>query len=362
MSVPGVINFPTTLDDAISLVEANNHASCALTNSINNSQLTITITQPSEFSNSGYATILDSLTNPTTIEIVRYTSKSGSDLVIPVGGRGQQGTSAASFSAGAFIEQRPTARHHTVLADAIIAVQQKIGYGVPISPLDILGTNQAGSPLEIAGGRGTGNAAPGLIANRYPLTKASGTTQHTHSTASFPHWVNMHTRGDNTTTITVANTTTETSILGASQYGSTKTIEAGLGRIGRRFKLRLIGSLGSTGTPTLRIRLYLGTTLIADTTALNVANNTNSGSGGLEIVADVLIMTVGATGTVHVPGMRCQYASGFTGQFMSQLMAQSLSTVVDLTAAQTFDVTAQWGTANASNSIAVTDSYIEMCR
>src|SRR5262249_49006587 len=114
-STPGVLNYPTSLDDAVSLIEATNNASSALGGAINNSQLTIPVATPSLYPNSGMVTIVDSLNNPSQREIVIYTSKAGSNLVVPVGGRGQQGTTAQSFATG-FVEMRPTARHHSVLA------------------------------------------------------------------------------------------------------------------------------------------------------------------------------------------------------------------------------------------------------
>jgi hypothetical protein len=129
MPTPGVIQYPTTLDDVVSLVEANNNASSTLTAPISVGDLLIPVAQPGKFSNSGIATLTDSLTAPTKIELFIYNGKSGSNLVVPLGGRGQQGTTAQAFSTGNFVEQRPTARYHTALAEAIIALQTKLGVG-----------------------------------------------------------------------------------------------------------------------------------------------------------------------------------------------------------------------------------------
>jgi hypothetical protein len=126
---PGVINYPTALDSALSLIEVNNNASTTLTANISASDLLIPVAQPGKFSNSGFATLVDSLTAPTKLEIFLYTSKSGSNLVVPTGGRGAQGTTAQSFSTGHFVEQRPTARHHTALVDLLLALENKLGIG-----------------------------------------------------------------------------------------------------------------------------------------------------------------------------------------------------------------------------------------
>lgn len=125
----GTTNFPASLDDAVSLVEVKNNASTTLTSAINSSVLSIPIADPSEFPETGIATLTDSLTAPTKTEIFIYTSKSGSNLVVPSGGRGQQGTTANSFSSGHYVELRPTAGHHEALRGAIIAIETKLGTG-----------------------------------------------------------------------------------------------------------------------------------------------------------------------------------------------------------------------------------------
>lgn len=243
----------------------------------------------------------------------------------------------------------------------------RFAFGIPgASPVaggitgpDSSGTNIAGANLELSGGAGTGNAIQGLSAFRYPLTAGSGSTLQSLSAASFPPWVSMHISslaGD----ITVSNTTTETSVLAASQSGSTKTIEAGLGRIGRSFLVQLYGSVSTTATPTLRVRIKLGSVILADTTAITMANNTSSGGGGFVIEAIVDVTTIGAAGIVRCSALRAIYGVS-NGGSTNQIVAAG-SGVVDLTAAQTFDVTVQWGTASASNTVVIFLSVIEMSR
>jgi hypothetical protein len=147
MPTPGIIEYPAALDTALSLIEVNNNASDTLTGNISVSDLLIPVANPGKFSQSGFVTLVDSLTTPTKIEIVLYTSKSGSNLVVPPGGRGVQGTTAQAFSTGHFVEQRPTARHHTALADLLIAIEQKLGIGVdtPGAAIEALMSNGAGA-------------------------------------------------------------------------------------------------------------------------------------------------------------------------------------------------------------------------
>jgi len=128
-STPGTVNFPTSLDDAISLIEATNNASTTLAAGVNASALSIPIADPGEFSGSGVATLTDSLTAPTKMELVIYTSKSGSNLIVPSGGRGAFGSTAQSWLSGEFVELRPLAQHHLTNANAVIAIQSKLGVG-----------------------------------------------------------------------------------------------------------------------------------------------------------------------------------------------------------------------------------------
>lgn len=148
-SVPGIVNFPVGLDDAISLIEVANNASSTLTAGISASDLLIPVADPAEFSASGVVTLVNSLTAPTAIEVVLYTSKSGSNLVVPAGGRGAQGTTGQSWISGSFIEQRPTARHHTVLADALIAAETQFSQ-VLISLVWAAPGAEAANAIEIA--------------------------------------------------------------------------------------------------------------------------------------------------------------------------------------------------------------------
>jgi hypothetical protein len=149
MPTPGVIEYPAALDTALSLIEVNNNASDTLTGNISVSDLLIPVSNPGKFSQSGFVTLVDSLTTPTKIEIVLYTSKSGSNLVVPPGGRGAQGTTPFAFSTGNFAEQRPTARHTTALGDVIRAIEAKLGIGAdtPGAAVEALFSNGAGASL-----------------------------------------------------------------------------------------------------------------------------------------------------------------------------------------------------------------------
>lgn len=168
MPNPGEIQYPTALDTLLTLIEVANNGSSTLTGNISVSDLLIPVAQPAKFSNSGIATLTDDLEAPTKIEIFLYTSKSGSNLVVPVGGRGAQGTTAQAYSTGNFVEQRPTARHHTVLADLLLLLEAKLGIGAntPGGSAQALLSDAAGASVWRAIAQGDIAAAIGNLVRK----------------------------------------------------------------------------------------------------------------------------------------------------------------------------------------------------
>lgn len=127
----GTTAFPTSLDTAVELVEIKNNASSTLSGNVLIGDTTIGVVDIGEFPTTGYGTIVDDLTTPTKVEIISWTGKSGSNLTGCT--RGTQGTSAAAFSSGNYIEVRPTAGHHEALRGAVIAIETKLGTGSTIA-------------------------------------------------------------------------------------------------------------------------------------------------------------------------------------------------------------------------------------
>lgn len=147
----------------------------------------------------------------------------------------------------------------------------------------------------------------------------------------------------------IANTTTETSLLGVSgSAGSTKTIEAGSSRAGTAYPVRIEGIYGATGAPTGRIRVKLGSTLITDTTAFTVP----AVATGLFTI-DLTITTngTGATATVSCIVVKAEFVPGLSGILTPSAAYAGSFTTVDLTANKDIEVTWQWGTADAANTI-----------
>lgn len=134
----------------------------------------------------------------------------------------------------------------------------------------------------------------------------------------------------------VTNTVAETA------FDKTYVQPANTLRAGDVLKIRLLVRATSTNsTDTLNVKLKIGTTVLAATGAVDVANDDCA-----YIDVDVVIRTIGATGTLVAMGQTSLGVLG-TATFRPAHLA---STAVDTTAAQTISATATWSVANAGNS------------
>jgi len=210
------------------------------------------------------------------------------------------------------------------------------------------GTNIAGANLDLSGGKGTGNAVPGQVGVRYPLIGASGSTLQSLSTNRFPVVTSTYTITGFGSSI--VNTVTETSLFTGVTVssGSTRTIEAGSARAGTVYYLRIEGIYGATGAPTGRIRYKIGSTLITDTTAFTVPA---VGTGLFIIDVVIQINAIGATGQVAISAPRAEFIPGLSGVVAPSVAYAGSFATVDFTANKDIEVTWQWGTADAANTI-----------
>lgn len=153
-----------------------------------------------------------------------------------------------------------------------------------------------------------------------------------------------------TATATVANTLTETTLLAAGN--GNLTLPANFLTVGKTIKITGLGTHSSSGNPTVRMRIYMGATVLLDTGLVNTANSTNA---VWEARGLITCRTVGATGTV-----RCQ---GFYEEDDSNASPFGMPTTapitINTTVTQTLNITYQWGTAAVGNTISCTNLLIE---
>lgn len=152
-----------------------------------------------------------------------------------------------------------------------------------------------------------------------------------------------------TANVTHANSTTETSIIGTG-VGSL-TLPANVLRIAKSILSDLSGFLSCTGTPTLNIRLKLGSTTIAATGAITL--ETGLANAILSVHALLTCRTVGGSGTVIASGTVSLGTKVFNLHPVS-----GAAVTIDTTASQVLSITAEWGTMDAANTLTVPESII----
>lgn len=155
-----------------------------------------------------------------------------------------------------------------------------------------------------------------------------------------------------TGTATVANTTTETTLLGT--VNGTKTLPTNFFTAGKKATIRVTGTIANTGTPTINIKLKFGSTTIAETTATSTV--TITGTRRFVAEFEVTCRTAGATGTLQAGG-EFRYFDGSSGEKALEA-AENLVSSFNTTTTHVVDVTATWGTADAANTISGTQATL----
>ena len=154
-----------------------------------------------------------------------------------------------------------------------------------------------------------------------------------------------------TNSATVANTTTESSIMSTGTGNPTLPVDFFKAYTVLHIKAR--GAISNTGTPTLTMKVKYGSTVLGTTGAGTTASGLSS--SGWELGFNVVCRSTGATGTVMGQGE-------FRIHNVHLQMVNTTTTTIDTTAATSFSLTAQWGTANASNTISCHELIVEVVR
>lgn len=152
-----------------------------------------------------------------------------------------------------------------------------------------------------------------------------------------------------TATVTVGNTAAETTLTGAGQ--GSRTLAANTLAAGSILRVRARGYMSATGVVTLELKVKLGAVTILDTTALGAPTVTN---GLFDLDCLVACRTTGATGTVIAEG---ELTVGGSAPFG---IANTSTATIDTTTINVVDITAQWGSALAGDTISATILTIEL--
>lgn len=140
----------------------------------------------------------------------------------------------------------------------------------------------------------------------------------------------------------VANTATETTFL------SKKTLTPALMGAGVVIRFEATGVYSTNSVaPTLQLRAKLGSVTILDTTAFTCTASMTNRGWSLRGVA--VVTTAGASGQVEAQGQGNLSTSATAAQTV--FMPNTSKVSVDMSVNRDLSITAQWGTANANNSI-----------
>lgn len=149
--------------------------------------------------------------------------------------------------------------------------------------------------------------------------------------------------------VTVANSTTETTVIGTGE--GSLTFQKNSLAVGKTFKVTALGYYSNTSTPTLTVKLKAGSTVLLSSGAITTTASASNRAFKFEGI--VTVYSLGASGTVRGGGKVEEVGSATTG------IAGTSAVTVDTTANQTLNLTVQWGTANSSNTITITNLVVE---
>jgi hypothetical protein len=130
------------------------------------------------------------------------------------------------------------------------------------------------------------------------------------------------------------------------------SIPGGFLALGTGFSGNLYGTIATTGTPTLRVRVVLknssGTVVytLTDSTATSLSAIT--GTTELVVNFDAVCSATGTSGAM-IGRIAVTYGTSATANTVIKAVATSVT--VDTTQAYSLDVLATWGTASASNTL-----------
>ena len=112
--------------------------------------------------------------------------------------------------------------------------------------------------------------------------------------------------------------------------------------VGKALRITASGKYSDTGTPTLQLKLKAGSTTLLDLGAVTLGSGVSNKQWSVEIL--LVCRSSGAGGTVQASLVQAR---------LDDDLLQAIANVasVDTTLAQTLQLSAQWGTSHASNTI-----------
>ena len=154
---------------------------------------------------------------------------------------------------------------------------------------------------------------------------------------------------------TIANTTTETTLFGTGV--GTLTLPANFWTVGKTIRVEIHGDFADFGNPTVEIQAYYGATSLIDSTPIAL-----SGLGGTEEWETEVVITcrsIGVSGTVETV-IDWEYETTTGSSPIERLDVAGVLRTINTTVSGVLDVTFQWGTAAAANTLHSHVGFVEI--
>jgi len=155
----------------------------------------------------------------------------------------------------------------------------------------------------------------------------------------------LYTQTNSSTPVT--NTIAETSLLDGGL--GTLTVPANMFKVGDSFHAVATGHINSVNNHTLQIRIKSDGIVLADTGVITMAAST---AKHWKLEVEFIIRAIGASGVARIAtGGTFFYTKDASNAFEGTNFSTETTTGFDTTISNTLAITAQWGTANAGDSI-----------
>lgn len=223
------------------------------------------------------------------------------------------------------------------------------------------GDNVAPTALVHTTGSTTARASVRVEAGTAPTTPNSGDLWHDSTRQCFMVYCGGMTLGiqkvgfAETANANINTSTTETTLIGTGT--GTATLAANFLTVAKTIKVRMWGFYGTKASPVgaLTIRFKYGSTTLVTLSPTLTVSLTNQ---AFNLEFELTCRTTGATGTVFAQGEGKFYSAAGTAGLISGV--NTATTTINTTASSKIDVTAQWATSNASNTITSTNYSMEV--
>ena len=272
---------------------------------------------------------------------------------------------AIIFPGEAFAPQKPDLESIESFDNSQIGGVEKFGSVTTdvVSISDVLaltGGTMTGPILFAASAVGTPNASVRFQTGTAPSAPNEGATWNDSTQKSLIGYIDGIKQAfvgcifSQTADVTIASTTTETTIIGSGV--GTVTLPANFFTVGKTLRIRAIGYFSDTGTPNITINVKLGATTIITTGAVALAGTISNNYW--EVSSVLTCRTTGATGTIMGQGKFMYDESTHAGTTLG--MVDTSADTIDTTASLDVNVTQTWGSSSASNTFTCTNFIVEV--